>query len=319
MTDESASGTEAQTIARAGHSRASSRAVAALVALSLIWGYNWVIMKEAMRYSGPFDFAALRTVFGAFALFAVLVLLRKPLRPPPLGGVALLGLTQTAGFTGLSQWTLVAGGAGKTAVLAYTMPFWVLLFAWPLLGERIRGPQWLAVVLALTGLLLVLEPWNFGGTPASGLLAVASGVVWASGAIVVKKLMQRERFDLLSLTAWQMLYGAAALTALALLVPSGPVEFSGHFIAILAYITLAGTALAWLLWVYVLKYLPVGSAGLGILAVPVVGVLAAWLQLGERPGPWESAGMLAIGAALAILSLGPARRQRNVPPAMGQE
>ena len=56
------------------------------------------------------------------------------------------------------MWALESGGAGKTSVLTYTMPFWLLLLAWAFLGERLRGVQWLAVALALAGLVLVLEP-----------------------------------------------------------------------------------------------------------------------------------------------------------------
>ncbi|HXH03393.1 MAG TPA: DMT family transporter, partial [Candidatus Competibacteraceae bacterium] len=93
-------------------------AVLALILLSTIWGYNWVVMKEVLRYVGPFDFVALRTVLGTLALFAVLLWQRRSLRPVAFRATLLLGLLQTAGFMGLTQWALVSGGAGKTVVLA---------------------------------------------------------------------------------------------------------------------------------------------------------------------------------------------------------
>ena len=62
------------------------------------------------------------------------------------------------------------------------------------------------------------------------------------------------------------------------------------------------TAFALLLWMYVLHNLPAGTAGLSSLAIPVVGVLSAWIQLGERPGTLEAIGMGLIVAALAVLS-----------------
>lgn len=108
----------------------------AIAVFSAIWGYNWVVMKTALRYAGPFDFAALRTFFGALALFAVAVLLRRPLKPAALPALALLGFLQTALFTALAMWALVSAGAGKVAVLVYTMPFWALLLARFLLDER---------------------------------------------------------------------------------------------------------------------------------------------------------------------------------------
>lgn len=130
-----------------------------LLLLSLIWGYNWVVMKQVMRYVDPFDFSALRTFLGSLALFAVLALRGRPLRPAALGGMLWLGLLQTAAFTGLIQWALVSGSAGKTAVLVYTMPFWLLPMAWGFLGERVRASQWMAVALALGG---CCSSWSHG-------------------------------------------------------------------------------------------------------------------------------------------------------------
>lgn len=67
-------------------------ALAALALLSVIWGYNWVMMKLALRDAGAFDFAALRTLLGALSLFVLLVWLRRPLRPADARAVFLLGL-----------------------------------------------------------------------------------------------------------------------------------------------------------------------------------------------------------------------------------
>ena len=111
------------------------RAFIALFALTLIWGYNWVVMKLAVQYASPFHFAALRTFLGAVMLFLVLFLSKRPLKLQEFPTMLALGLLQTCGFTGLLIWALVEGGAGKTAVLSYTMPFWVMLFAWQM-GRR---------------------------------------------------------------------------------------------------------------------------------------------------------------------------------------
>jgi drug/metabolite transporter (DMT)-like permease len=278
------------------------RAFIALALLSIIWGYNWVIMKEASHYAGPFTFAALRTVFGTLALFAVLALRRQSLRPPVLGATLLLGLLQTAGFTGFSQWALVSGGAGKTAVLTYTMPFWLLLLAWPLLHERVRGWQWASIAIAAVGLMLILEPWQQQGSVASEALAILAGLSWAASAIVAKRIRSRVRVDLLALTAWQMLFGALILTVAAWLVPAAPMVVNESLVWAVAYTAILGTGLAWLLWLYVLDRLPAGIAGMGSLAVPAIGVLAAWLELGERPGEAEVLGMLLIGLALTHLA-----------------
>jgi len=289
-----------------------------LIVLALIWGYNWVVMKKVLAFCGPFDFAALRTFFGALCLFAVLACMKKPLRPVELKSTFLLGLLQTTIFTALIMWAVVDGGAGKTAVLSYTMTFWLLIFAWPLLGERVHGMQWLAVAMAFAGLFFILQPWNPQGSLASSVIATLAGIVWAVSVIVAKKLRGRVQLDLLSLTAWQMLLGGSVLVGITLLIPQQPIELSGYFWFAVIYNAVLGTALAWLLWLYVLQHLPAGTAGLGSLMVPVVGVLSAWLELGERPEQWEIAGMLLIGAALLLLSL-LGMREPKVDPEMAQE
>ncbi|MCC7326865.1 MAG: EamA family transporter [Burkholderiales bacterium] len=287
---------------------ATWRALVVLAVLSTVWGYNWVLMKEATHYVGPFAFAALRVVFGALFLFAVMLWRRQSLRLVAPGPTLLLGLLQTAAFHGLSQWALVGSEAGRTAVLAYTMPFWLLLLAWPLLRERIRGWQWLAVILAAAGLLCILDPSTLQGTMTSELLAIGSGLAWAASAIVAKKLRNTVQVDLLSLTAWQMLLGAIILAVVALVVPEKPMVVGMPLILIVVYVAIAGTGLAWLMWLYVLDALPAGVAGMGSLAVPAIGVLLAWILLGEMPRTTELLGMLLIGAALAILAVAGMRR-----------
>lgn len=284
------------------------RALAALALLCLIWGYNWVLMKEALQYAAPFDFVALRTAPSGLLLFAIMVARRQPMAPQAPGALVLLGLLQTTGFIGFVTWALVEGGAGKTAVLAYTMPFWTMLLAWPLLGEKLRGAQWLAVLLALAGLVLVLEPWHLAGSLASKLFAVAGGVSWALAAILAKRMRAKRSLDLLSMTAWQAFFGAIPLVVLALLLPSTPIHWTPYFGVILLYNIVLGTALGWMMWLYILHRLSAGMAGLSVLVIPVIGVLASRLQLGERPGTVELAGMLAIGAAFALLSWGNLRR-----------
>ncbi len=278
-------------------------ALFALGLLSLIWGYNWVVMKQVIQYVDPFDFSAIRAALGAATLFLVLVLLRRPMRVGAVRQVVLLGLLQTAAFTALIQWALVAGGAGKTAVLVYTMPFWVIPMAWWALGERVRGLQWASIAIAGGGLVLVLQPWAMGGSGFSNLLAVVAGITWAASAVLAKRMRQNHAFDLLALTAWQMLFGALALCVVALLHPSRPIDPTPYFFGALVFNAVFATGLAWLLWLYVLQRLSAGMAGLSALGIPLVGALAGWIELGELPNTVELAGMALIVGALAMMSM----------------
>ena len=66
---------------------------------------------------------------------------------------------------------------------------------------------------------------------------------------------------------------------------------------------MGGTALAMLLWLYILQRLPATISGLSSLIVPIIGVASAWLQLGERPTLAEGVGIALILAALGLLAL----------------
>lgn len=299
---------------------ASARAIAALLLLSVIWGYNWIVMKVAMPFIGPFQFGAIRTFFAALLLFAALVIMKRSLRPDHLLQTTLIGVLQTTGFTGLIIWALVEGGAGKTAVLTFTMPFWVMLLAWPLLGEKIRGMQWPAAALAVSGLLLILEPWNFQGSLLSNALAVLAGVSWALAVILAKQLHHRApSMDLLSFTAWQMLIGSLPLVALAWIIPAPPIDWSPTLVSSVLFNVVLANGLGWLLWLYALRGLPAGVASMNSLLIPIIAVLSAALQLGELPSPSEAAGMLLIGSALLLLTILGVRKHEKVDSATGQE
>jgi drug/metabolite transporter (DMT)-like permease len=279
------------------------RPLLALALLSVIWGYNWVVMKEALQYIDPFAFSALRSIFGALAIFTTLLLLGRSQAPGSFPGVLILGLIQTTLFVTFSAWALVSGGAGKTAVLVYTMPLWLLMLAWPILGERVKGWQWLALLSAFGGLLLILEPWQMRAPLFSTVLALLAAICWAASGIWVKRLRARVRIDLLPLTAWQLVLGSVPLLIFAFIARPQPIAWAPALVWALVYNAIPATALAWLLWLYALHELPAGMAGMGTLLTPLVGVSAAWLQLGEQPGAADAGGMILVFAGLAILIL----------------
>jgi drug/metabolite transporter (DMT)-like permease len=296
------------------------RAFAALMLLTIIWGYNWVVMKSALEYAGAFEFAALRTVIGALCLFAVVIYMRKPLHVKEMPTLILLGIMQTSGFTGLLIWALVEGGAGKTAVLTYTMPFWVMVLAWPMLGEKLRGLQWPAAILSTMGMLFILDPLHLGTDTFSMFLAVLSGIFWALSVILAKKLHQRSpNLDLLTLTAWQMFFGSIPLVIVALVVPSPTIQWTPYFIGAVIFNSVFCNALAWLLWLYALQRLSAGVASMSSMLAPVIGVLAAWLQLHEVPSATELIGMTLIAVSLVIISMISILKHTPIDPAMAQD
>lgn len=275
---------------------------AALTALALLWGYNWVVMKVAVQYAPPFEFAAMRLLLGALTLFAVMAALRKPLAPQVPLQFALIGIFQSGGFIGLAMWAVMTAGAGKVAVLAYTMPLWVALIGAPLLKERINALQYAAIGVAVIGIVLILDVWNVRGSFFADAIALAAGASWAIGVVLTKRLQQRERVEVFGLTTWQLLFGGIVVGIVALVVPEGATHWTPVFIGALLYNAVLASALAYLLWIAVLGRLTARDAGMATLSNPIVGIIAAWLQLGEVPSTIEAIGMALVVAALASLA-----------------
>ncbi len=275
----------------------------ALVVLSLTWGYTWVLAKQGLQYAPPFAFAAERCVGGALSLLIVLRLIGKPLKLVAPFQTLGVGLTQVAGFMIFQTWALVEGGPGKTAVLIFTMPIWTLLLAWPLLGERVRGKQWLAAASTLTGLLMIIEPWDMHASLFSKFLGLMAALCWASGTILIKRLRATTPVDLLTLTAWQMVLGAVPLVVLSLFVAEPATQWTPHYAGILGFMSVASTAMCWWLWIYILDRVPAWEASLSVLGTPVVAILSSRLTFGEEFKATEVAGILLIGGGLVLLSL----------------
>ena len=280
--------------------RGRKLAFTALAVLALIWGYNWVVMKVALSYAPPIAFAALRTGGASAFLFVLLAACGKPLRMPASPGrLILLALFQTTGFVGLTVCALAQGDAGRTAILVYTMPFWVLLLAAPVLGERITRGKVLAGGCGLAGVVLIFSPWTMHGDLLGMGLATGAGLDWAVAVMIAKTLRVQGIWALLSLNAWQTLLGCMPLGIAALVLHGHPIQWTPAFIVTLLYSVVLGTGIAWFLWLFVLSHLSAGLSGLAALAIPVVGILAGWAQLGVRPDLWES-----LGAATLFFGLG---------------
>lgn len=149
----------------------------------------------------------MRVILGTLFLFAFLVWSKASLRPAHIKWLILVGILQTAAFTIFNTLALDRGEPGRTSILVFTMPFWVAAFAWPVLGERIRGWQWLAISMALIGLFLILQPWGLHSTWFGNTFALLGGICWAISVVCAKYLHSRERVDIVNFTFWQMLIG----------------------------------------------------------------------------------------------------------------
>lgn len=278
-------------------------AYAALGALTLVWGANWVVMKLALENADPVVLNVQRTWVAIAVLFAAMAIMGAPLAPQATWrAIVVTGFLQTTVNFGATTMALAGGGAGRTSVLVFTMPFWTLVIARIVLGERVRGAQWLAVACAFAGLVLVVAPWDWQGDLVPKLWATLSGLGWAAGTVATKHFQRERPVDPLNFIAWQMLVGVLPLTLLPLAFDFAPTRWSVAQVALLLYVGAMSTAVGFLLWIAVLKHLPAGTASLNMFAIPPIAMLSSMAVFGERLTRNEWTGIALIGAGLAILA-----------------
>jgi drug/metabolite transporter (DMT)-like permease len=290
------------------HPSGQRRVWLALATLAILWSLNWSVMKIANDYSGVFTFSAQRYALGTVTLFIALLFQGQTAGRLPWLPTLVIGLTQTAAFQGLAQLALVHGGAGKVALLAYTMPFWVVPLAWWWLHEKPGPLRWACIALAAVGFVCVVSPWERVGDFRSIAFAVGAGLAWAIATVVSKRLFQQHpAVTPLQLTAWQMLVGTTVLVILAFVIPERHVDWTTAYILALLYNGVLSSGLCWMLWALIVQRLSASVSGMTSLAVPIAGVLFAWALLRERPSGVEWIGIALISTALLALNL-PLRR-----------
>jgi drug/metabolite transporter (DMT)-like permease len=287
----------------AGHGGAASLVLVAL--LGLLWGFNWPAVRIALGEIPPWTLRAVGLLLGGLTLAGVAGLRGRSLsvRPAHWPRLALAGVLSIAAFNVLLAFAQLAAPTSRAAIVAFTMPIWAALLARFALGERFDRRRVAGLGLGVAGLVALGAPLLLAGRFQVGLLyALLAGVSWAAGTVVTK------RFPVeaapLAVAAWQLLVGAACAAA-GMLAFEGlpwPWPLQGSTLLALAYHVLLAQALAYLLWFEVVARLPAGTAALGTLLVPAVGVLGAVLLLGERPTATDALGLLlVVGAAAAVL------------------
>ena len=297
------------------HSRRA--AYVALALLTLVWGFNWIVMKAALMHAHPLAFNVHRTSIAVAVLFAALAARGGRMWPHRWRAVIVTAFFQTAINFGATTLAVAGGGAGRTSVLVFTMPFWTLLIAWPVLHERIRTAQAVAIAFAFAGLVLVVAPWSWHGDLTPKLWAVLSGFGWAAGTIAMKYYQRDPDFDMLSFITWQMALGVLPLTLLPWLFDVPATQWSLAQAGLLFIVGVIATAGGFLAWMEILRWLPAGTASLNMFAVPVIALLSSMAVYGERlsDNEWIGIGLIGVGLGLIIAEARLASSRRPALPA----
>jgi len=277
-----------------------------LVALGLIWGITWPVMKIALNEIPPLTMRGIAAILGAVTYYLLCVLMRRSLRvpSPKIWAHILVGsLLNIVAFSLFGAFAQIAAATSRVAVLAYTMPIWAILLAWVFLGERPNRIQTTALLLCVVGLAILIYPLTTNGIPLGIVFALAVGVCWAGGTVYLK--WAHIEADQMGIGSWQMTIAAVILVASMLIFGGGPHLAGAHLDGILgtAWTGIAGNGIAYALWFTIIRRLPAATASLGVLASPVIGVIGSFLLLGEVPTLTDMIGFALIFVASACVLL----------------
>ncbi|MCW9002258.1 MAG: DMT family transporter [Rhodospirillales bacterium] len=286
----------------------TSRAYALLALVIVLWGGSWPIMKIGLAFIPPLWFAAFRILTGAACLFIILAPGGR-IALPRRGDLPILfsvGILQVAGFMALVNAGLQHVDAGRSAILAYTTPLWVIPMAYAFLGERLTAQKGAGVIVGLLGVGVLFNPLTFDWTPGPVLMGnamlMAAAILWAITIIHV-----RGHYWLASplrLMPWQMALGGLLLVPLALAFEGIPAfEVNTSVLAVIAYTGPISSAFCFWAYITVARALPATNTAMGSLGVPVVGFIASTLFLGETLDSAKIVGLGLISGGVAIASL----------------
>jgi len=287
-------------------SRVDGAGLLFLATTSVVWGLNWPVMKFALSEWPPLSSRGWTGVVGAVALAIYALARGESLKAPAAQWPRLL----ISAVLNVTLWMFVMSlallwlPASEAVVIAYTMPVWTALLAWPLLGERLTLLRIVALVMAFAGLASL-----FGGDGLSASAAKLPGMSLAFiGAVGFA-------FGTIFLKRFPIKLPGATSAALQIGVGSLPVALVGSFIehpdvrvltmagwSALAYMTFAGFCIAYVSWFAALERLPASIAAIGTMLAPVIGVAVSAIALHEPLGPAKIAALVFTVCGVALAS-----------------
>ena len=260
-----------------------------LAITSVGWGFNWPVTKYLLGELPPLTLRGTTGVIGA-CLLAVLALARGQslkVEPRLLPRLMLAALLNVTGWMVLMGLALLWLPASEAALIAYTMPVWASMLAWPVLGERPTLLRTVSLLMAFAGLAAIMGGNGLSASSAKLpgiIMALAGAIGFALGTVLAKKLPLQ--MPPIPAAAWQIGLGCLPVAIVGLCIETTHLEtLSTLGWWLLVYSTMIQFCVAYVSWFAALARLPASVAAIGTMAVPVIGVVASALALHEPLGP----------------------------------
>ncbi len=290
-------------------SRARLPASHTLLALAVVavWGTNFVVIKIALSTVPPLLLAVLRF---ALALLPALIWLPRP--RVPWRKLAAYGVLIGAGQFGL-LYMAVDGriSPGLASLVVQSQVFFTIGLAMLADGERMRAFQAVALLLATAGIGVIGLHTGGDATPLGLLMVLGGGLAWAGGNQVARSM---GRVDMLGVVVWSSAFALPLLLALTLAL-EGPARVlqalaaaDAPVWAAVVWQTVGNTLFGYAAWGWLLARHPAATVAPMALLVPVFGMGAAALVLGETLPPWKLGAAALVMAGLALNLFGPRMR-----------
>ena len=289
----------------------SRRQLVILILLTLVWGFNWPVMKVGVEHYPPLTFRML-ALWGGLPILALVMRQQKTpfaIAPAHWGRVLLLAGCNLIVWNALMILAMPLLSSGRASILGYTMPIFSAVLGALFFGDRLAGRAWAGVAAALVGVVLLL--WHeldaLGSSPIGFTLILISAASWALGTQLMRRLPVP--VPLLTLSFWMVLITCLALTVLAAWFERDQWHWpDGPALAAMAYNAVLALGFAQVAWFFLVRTLPPVASTLSVMMIPVLGVFSGTLWLGERLNwqDWAAVGLM----VLAIASvLWPARKK----------
>ncbi len=282
-----------------------------LAVLTLGWGLNWPMMKMTLAELPVWTFRGLCVASGAIGLFIIARVSGQAIRVPrdQWGRLIVVSICNVTLWNVLIGYGLRMLPAGRSAILAYSMPVWAVLLSVFILDEKLTRRRVLGLLLGMAGMAVLLggEFSLMRTSPLGAMLVLGAAIAWALGTVLMRRFPVT--LGTIALTAWQLLLGGLPIMIGALMIdwadwrPIGTAATVGlvynmTFVFIFCY---------WA-WFRIATAATPGVSSLSTLMIPIVGVFSGIWLLGESPQWQEYAALVLVIASLATVLISPPRR-----------
>ena len=296
-------------------SDAASGAKLLVLLLAFAWGFNWIAAAFALQEVPPWSLRFVGTGIGAITLVLATWLSGRSFKVPPgaFKHILVAGFFNVSVFNICSAFAQLYGATSRAVIITYSMPIWASALAWLILGDRLDRVRLVALGLCIAGLMILVWPLFAAGVPVGVFFALGCAFAWTIATVFMK--WAKADVDPLVNAAWQLMFGTLPLAVGMLIVEGYPQVWpiSVRAASAILFIGLFGVGLAHFLWWAIVGKLPTTTASIGSLLVPVVGVIASAVILGERPSITDIIGFTSIFAAAACVLLQPTVKHDEMP------